>query len=412
MSSADVLIGSLCSGVGGLDLGVQAALGGHIAWHTETDPHANQVLARHWQAPNLGDVQAIDWHRVRPVCVLTAGFPCQDLSVAGPRTGLAPGTRSGLWHHIVTSIETLNPCLVVIENVRGLLSTRAGSHPLRHMEPCPQCLGDSAGQPRMRALGVLLADLADLGYDASWTCVRASDVGAPHRRERVFLTAWPATTPGRAAVEDANGEPRCQRGLSAPGQTQGRRPRAHPGRRDRTPTAHPEGQRRCEGLAEPEARRRQPHPRLHRGEARCARYATRGCCTGRPPVSATHPDLIGRERRLGHNPETQGRHEPAHGGHSPARWWGDYLPAIRRWEHVTQRAAPLPTQPGTRRLSAEFVEWMIGLDGHVTGTPDLSRAVQLRLLGNTVVPHQTTLALTTLVPGWSPHTCPRRGDKP
>ncbi|MER8160252.1 DNA cytosine methyltransferase [Streptomyces sp. NPDC094472] len=135
MPSADVLIGSLCSGVGGLDLGVQTALGGHIAWHAETDPQANQVLARHWQAPNLGDVQAIDWHRVRPVCVLTAGFPCQDLSVAGPRTGLAPGTRSGLWHHVVTAIETLSPCLVVIENVRGLLSTRAGSHPLRHMEP-------------------------------------------------------------------------------------------------------------------------------------------------------------------------------------------------------------------------------------------------------------------------------------
>ncbi|WP_406374177.1 DNA cytosine methyltransferase [Streptomyces sp. NBC_01550] len=103
-------------------------------------------------------VQAIDWHQAEPVCVLTAGFPCQDLSVAGPRTGLATGTRSGLWRHVV---DALNPCLAVIENVRGLLSTQAGTHALRHTEPCPRCLGDLSDQPCMRALGVLLADLAD-----------------------------------------------------------------------------------------------------------------------------------------------------------------------------------------------------------------------------------------------------------
>ncbi|WP_406730543.1 DNA cytosine methyltransferase [Streptomyces sp. NBC_01794] len=392
MAVTDLPIGSLFSGVGGLDLGVQAALGGHIAWHAETDPHAAQVLARHWQVPNLGDVQAIDWHQTEPVCVLTAGFPCQDLSVAGPRTGLATGTRSGLWRHVVDAIEALNPCLVVIENVRGLLSTRAGTHALRHLEPCPRCLGDLSDQPCMRALGVLLADLADLGYDASWTCVRACDVGAPHRRERVFLTAWPTTPRLRAAVEDADVESGPQRRLSASRQTEGRRSRPHPGRRGRAPLAHPESQRRCQGLTEPATRRRQPHPCLHSGSAHRSERHDHG---DRAPVA--HPDLIRRSRRCGHDPETPGRHEPANSRHSPSHWWGAYRPAIHRWERVTGRAAPCPTQPGTRRLSAAFVEWMMGLTGHVTGTPELSRAAQLRLLGISVVPQQADHALNTLL---------------
>lgn len=414
MAATDPPIGSLFSGVGGLDLGVQAAVGGHIAWHAEPDPRAAQVLARHWpHLPNLGDVRAIDWHETEPVCVLTAGFPCQDLSVAGPRTGLAVGTRSGLWRHVVAAIDALNPCLVVIENVRGLLSTRAGAHALRHVEPCPRCLGDPPDQPRMRALGVLLADLADLGYDANWTCVRASDVGAPHRRARVFLTAWPATPPNRDVVEDADGESGQQRRLPAPGQTQGRRPRPHPGRRDRTPPAHPEGQRRHQGPPEPTARQRQPHSCLHRGNARRdVEHADPGnraalrrtgaqrpeSCSGRwVRVPPSHPDVLGRERRRGHDPQTQGRHEPENGRHSPASWWGTYLPAIRRWEHVTQRAAPRPTVNGTRRLSAEFVEWMMGPAGWVTETDGLSRAAQLHLLGNAVVPLQAAHALDLLL---------------
>ncbi|WP_269858012.1 DNA cytosine methyltransferase [Streptomyces sp. RPT161] len=72
------LIGSLCSGYGGLDLGVQAALGGSVAWHAEINPDASKVLARHWpDVPNLGDITTINWAAVPQVCVLTAGFPCQ-----------------------------------------------------------------------------------------------------------------------------------------------------------------------------------------------------------------------------------------------------------------------------------------------------------------------------------------------
>ncbi|MGW2057775.1 DNA cytosine methyltransferase [Streptomyces sp. NPDC001840] len=410
MTVADLRIGSVCSGVGGLDLGVQSVLGGRIVWHAETDPRAIRVLARHWpHVPNLGDVRTVDWDRTEPVCVLTAGFPCQDLSVAGPRTGLAPGTRSGLWHHIADAIRVLNPCLVVIENVRGLLSTRAGTHSLRHLEPCPRCMGEPPAPPRMRALGVLLADLADFGYDTNWTCLRASDLGAPHRRERVFLTAWPATPARRAAAEDTNSEPREQRGFPAPSQAAGGRARPHSGRRGRTPPAHAQGQRRCQRLTEPASRRRQPHPRLHRGSVHRfehtdpGRHGAATCPGGDDGRLAAHPGLLRHERQCWHNPERPGRQESADGRHSPPHWWGDYGPTIRRWERLTRRPAPTPTQPGTRRLSAAFVEWMMGLpDGWVTATDGLSRAAQLHLLGNGVVPQQAAHAMDLLLPEGGP----------
>lgn len=83
------LIGSLCSGYGGLDLGVQSALGGTLAWHAEVNPDASRILARHWpEIPNLGDITNIDWSTVPPVCVLTAGFPCQR------RLGRRPARRA------------------------------------------------------------------------------------------------------------------------------------------------------------------------------------------------------------------------------------------------------------------------------------------------------------------------------
>lgn len=183
-----MMIGSLFSGYGGLERGVQAVLGGSVAWHCENDPAAGRVLAHHHpDMPNLGDVTAVDWAAVEPVDVLTGGFPCQDVSSAGRRAGIRPGTRSGLWAHMAYAIDRLRPELVVIENVRGLCSADAACD----VEPCPWCLGDNEGRP-LRALGAVLADLADLGFDARWCGLRAADVGAPHSRYRIFITAWPA----------------------------------------------------------------------------------------------------------------------------------------------------------------------------------------------------------------------------
>lgn len=102
----------------------------------------------------------------------------------------------------------------------------------------------------------------------------------------------------------------------------------------------------------------------------------------------------------GHQPQKDGWGEPENRGHSPADWWGDYLPAIRRWESVNG-PAPAPTEigpKGGRRLTAPFAEWMMGLpDGHVTAVSGLSRSNQLKAIGNGVVPRQAEMALLILL---------------
>ncbi|MHB1876464.1 MAG: DNA cytosine methyltransferase [Streptosporangiaceae bacterium] len=90
--------GSLCSGYGGLDLAVIAVTGARLAWVAETDRYAAGVLARQWpDVSNLGDVTALDWAQVPPVDLVSAGWPCQDISYAGPGAGITEGTRSGLF---------------------------------------------------------------------------------------------------------------------------------------------------------------------------------------------------------------------------------------------------------------------------------------------------------------------------
>lgn len=167
-------IGSVCTGYGGLDLAVELVLGGQLAWYAETDRHANAVLAHHWpEVPNLGDISVVEWAQVAPVDILTAGFPCQDISNAGRRQGIT-GEHSSLWKHVATAVRVLRPRLVAVENVAALLR---------------------------RGLDVVQADLAEIGYDTSWTCLRASDIGAAHRRDRLFLLATPAEGGGADAAD-------------------------------------------------------------------------------------------------------------------------------------------------------------------------------------------------------------------
>jgi DNA (cytosine-5)-methyltransferase 1 len=180
-------VGSVCSGYGGLDAAVCAMFGAEVAWVADNDPDASAVLAaRYPGVPNLGDIGKVDWTQVPPVSILAGGFPCQDVSVSGMRGGLLPGNRSGAWYHMARAIGILHPDLVVIENVRGLFSARAHSG----VEPCEVCVGDSTARP-LRALGAVLGDLSDLGFDAEWQVVSAADIGGCHRRERVFILAWP-----------------------------------------------------------------------------------------------------------------------------------------------------------------------------------------------------------------------------
>lgn len=153
------------------------------------DPAASKVLAHRFHGvPNLGDITQIDWDAVEPVDVLCGGFPCQDVSAAGRRAGIKDGTRSGLWAVFADAIAALKPRVVVVENVKGLLSAEAH----RNVESVDPVMGDGPGRPVLRAAGAVLGDLSDLGYNAQWTTVSAASVGAPHRRERVFIVARPA----------------------------------------------------------------------------------------------------------------------------------------------------------------------------------------------------------------------------
>lgn len=172
--------GSICSGVGGLDLAVNKVFGTQTSWLTEFDQRASKVLEERFPGvPNLGDLTKINWHEVEPVKVMSGGTPCQDLSQAGKRAGMREGTRSGLWESMREGIAVLRPQYVVWENVKGALSAKASSDVERTE-------GRVGG---LRALGRVLGDLSSLGYDARWGVVRASDAGLAHRRERVFVLA-------------------------------------------------------------------------------------------------------------------------------------------------------------------------------------------------------------------------------
>jgi DNA (cytosine-5)-methyltransferase 1 len=182
-------IGSLFSGYGGLDLAVMNVLDAEVVWHCEWDKAPSAILAKHFpDVPNFQDVSKVDFTQVEPVDILTGGFPCQDLSLAGKRAGLKEGTRSGLWHQFARAIEELQPKLVVIENVRGLLSAKADNG----MEYSQEDLDDWGAEPVFTAIQAVLGSLADIGYDAKWCGLRAADAGAPHNRFRIFIVAYPA----------------------------------------------------------------------------------------------------------------------------------------------------------------------------------------------------------------------------
>jgi DNA (cytosine-5)-methyltransferase 1 len=186
-------IGELFAGYGGLGMGVQAALGGEIAWYSEIDKGALKILTHRFpDVPNIGDITTVDWSQVEPVDILTGGSPCQDLSHAGKRAGMTEGTRSNLWVAMREAIAQLRPSMVVWENVRGAYSAEADSDLVND----PRLLADTRrrdGEPVLRALGRVLGDLSELGYVGGWHGLRAADVGAPHGRFRVFVVAWDAS---------------------------------------------------------------------------------------------------------------------------------------------------------------------------------------------------------------------------
>jgi len=135
-----VKIGSLFSGYGGLDIAVAKQFDAEVVWHCEWEDAPSRILEANFPGvPNYRDVTTVDWSAVEPVDILTGGFPCQDVSLAGRRAGMAHGTRSGLWSEFAKAIDVLQPKWVVIENVRGLLSAKADSG----VEQCAWCVGEA-----------------------------------------------------------------------------------------------------------------------------------------------------------------------------------------------------------------------------------------------------------------------------
>ena len=496
-SWSEPVIGSLCSGYGGLDLGVLAALGGRLAWVADNDPAAPSSSPPPGRAsPTSATSRAVDWSAVPPVDVVTAGFPCQDISAAGRRVGIrrrapvdcGPNRRA---------VGVLDPLSSWKTSPRLAGATEAST--------CPRQPGRA-------------------GYDTLWLSVPAADVGAAHRRDGCSSSPTQpepapspppvqpeaaacrrccrprsrgtgghrATRPGRRPRRTTGSLPdavvrllptpmrrRRPRRLptdgaaatTTPGQPPGYRRRSLPACRSRTSPVHRSRRRRgCCRRLRPATRttlrtptcwlarrarhrdrringngmgmplsvavRLLPHPAGRARHGPAARTSTtppanRGSTatvlrllptprasgnrnsraavtvhrsgpgleqavelvlgvapaelTGTPPPSWTIPGAVGGDPAT----DTNTNVVIGGGGEDDTELgtfdWGDYTPAVLRWTAALGRTPPHPTEPGRTgrpRLAAAFVEWLMGLPlGWVT-TTGITRAAQIRTLGN------------------------------
>ena len=301
-------IGSLCSGYGGLDMAVEAYFDAQTVWMCDNDKYASTVIKERWGLPNLGNLKEVDCRTVEPIDILTAGYPCQPFSNAGLRKGA--NDKRHIWPSIKEIISQLQPRIVILENVRGHLT-----------------LGFKE----------VLKDLTEIGYDAKWSIVRASDVGAPHRRERLFVIAQPTHTNG------LRGNFRGQDAEWNQGQSQ-----LEPSQCSKTVT----------NTNDP--RRIWDSQESSRGLD--SRTSTDSNCDEQPRNRET--------QRLGSRFNSQ--------------------------SEMRLQRTPNPLDINNK-LSATFVEYMMGLPvGWVTDL-DISRSQQLKLLGNGVVPQQAYKAIEQLM---------------
>ena len=157
-------VGSLFSGIGGIELGLERTGGFKTIWQAEIEPFpAYQILPKHWKdVPNIGDVTKGRWLQYERPDLLCGGFPCQPVSFIGQKQ--AQRDPRWLWPMFSEAIRVLRPCYILVENTPGLLNA---------------------------GMGDVLADLASLGYDAEWQSLSAAAFGATHIRERVFIVAYP-----------------------------------------------------------------------------------------------------------------------------------------------------------------------------------------------------------------------------
>lgn len=304
-------LGSLFSGYGGLDMAVMQHFGASLEWYAEFDKAPSAIMAAHHPGiPNFGDVTKIDWINVPDIDILTGGYPCQPFSHAGLRKGTNDARH--LWPYVREAISHLRPGIVVLENVRGHLT-----------------LG----------FDTVLGEISALGYDAQWSLVRASDVGAPHQRARLFIVAH---TNGYARSEPQ----RTNRNVHGATGTQ-----------------------------------------LHGTDWQIVRRSDS------TTTDSKYDGYVGaaKRRSLGESKDER-RLLKSEGCHAT---FGEYQAAISQWEQVTGRRCPDPIDTDDR-LEPRFVEWMMGLPEGWVSNHDLTWTAQLKMLGNGVVPQQAKYALELL----------------
>jgi DNA (cytosine-5)-methyltransferase 1 len=307
-------IGSLCTGYGGLDLAVETFFDAEMVWCAENDKYASKVIEARFNKPNLGDIKQIDWGSIEPIDILTAGYPCQPFSHAGHRKG--ENDERHIWPHILKGISILRPKFIILENVRGHLS-----------------LGFKE----------VLSDLAQNGYDAKWRIVRASDVGAPHQRARLFIIAYSNSEGLQRTLHKAND--------------------LTDGFTSNTNCDACEKSRRADREISTKSRGLQAGQDIGqaRSEHRCSCKAS--CNTN-------------------NQYQSYNREMSELGGRFASR--------------CEMSMQDIPNALVDDKLNAKFVEYMMGLPrGWVTDL-DLSRSQQLKMLGNGVVPQQAYYALELL----------------
>jgi len=349
-------IGSLCTGYGGLDMAVEAYYGAETVWVSEFDKYASKVIEARINKPNLGNLKVINWAELEPIDILTAGYPCQPFSHAGLRKGVEDERH--LWPYIKTAISTLRPSYVILENVRGHFG-----------------LG----------FREVLCDFTSIGYDVRWTLIRASDVGAPHRRERLFILAYPNSTRWpRAKPSDLQAQQswnsssntyeytntdgqRCYLGqnygneVEYQGQSQ-----LIASRLVEAITTHTDGDTRTQS--------RRASRELRAESTGLQRGQDKGQARGQSRGSVKTVSDTDDGRGVRTVPRLSQRYDP------------------RSSMHLQE--VPTPLDQG--KLNVKFVEYMMGLpNGWVTDI-DLPRAQMLKILGNGVVPQQAYRVLELL----------------
>lgn len=343
--------GSLFTGVGGLDLAVSRVFGASPVWHSEIDENPAKVLAHHYpEVPNLGDITKIDWSEVERPDIICGGYPCQPFSLAGQRKGEADARH--LWPFVRDAVAALRPDYLVLENVRGHLSLGFGS---------------------------VLRDLSAIGYDAEWSCFKASAVGAPHQRDRLWVVATPSnpdSTAGRPsrgageAVHEPGEVERSGRCCGMAGQGTQTAPDPHSTGLEGWPTVPQRGNQQpsrsdsLEVATDTSGERHREHP-------------------GGAPTEEAREEV----RHLSDD----------HGGVRTATDWGPFTQAVEHWGSIIGRPAPSPTDE-RGRLSPQLPEWMMGYpEGWVTD--HLPRSPAIKAAGNAVCPQQAEAAIRGLLEG-------------